>query len=264
MDTQLLKSSKILLIGELCVDRYLFGTTDRIRQEAPVPIFKSSGWTDKEGMGGNVKSNLESLGNDVHFVHNDEPIRKTRVIDSKHNQQLLRLDREDTPLRAYDFSFLPDVKGYDAVVVSDYNKGIQPLNVLYDISHEAYLQDVPMFIDTKKSYLDGIKGCFVKLNEHEYKNLKSPIKENHYIVTLGSKGASYRSKTYEGIEVPLADPTGAGDTFIAAFTSAYLSCGDIPRAIDFANLCAAISVCKLGCHVVTMDSIDEYYDNLKE
>jgi len=257
MDIQQLEPSKILLIGELCEDRYLFGSVDRISPEAPVPIIKQLGLDVREGMGGNVRNNLESLGNEVTFLHNNEPVIKTRVIDRAHNQQILRID-EETHLNPIDMESLPNISEYDAILVSDYDKGFLPLHVLYILSNESYLRGVPMFIDTKKSYLNGITNCFIKLNASEFKSLTCPPhRSNHTVITRGSKGASYRTTNYPAKKVTLSDPTGAGDTFIAAFTSAYMSWKDIPKSIEFANICAAVSVTKLGCYAVTKEDIYE-------
>ena len=257
MDTLQLKSSKILLIGELCLDRYLFGSVDRISPEAPVPVIKKEDVDVKSGMGGNVRNNLESLGNKVTFLHNEELITKTRIIDGTHNQQLLRID-DESYVDHFDMSSLPDLSQYDAVVISDYDKGFVPVHILYDIANKAYLKNVPIFIDTKKSYLNGITNSFIKLNASEYEALTCPPdKTNHTIVTRGSEGTMYRGTVYPAKEVSLAAPTGAGDTFLAAFSTAYLSWGSIPEAIKFANSCAAVSVTKLGCYAVRPEDINE-------
>lgn len=257
MDIQQLEPSKILLIGELCIDRYLFGSVDRISPEAPVPIIKKMDSEVRQGMGGNVRNNLESLGNEVTFLHNHEEITKTRIIDSAHNQQLLRID-DEFYLNPLNMESLPNLSEYDAIIVSDYDKGFIPLHILFNLSNEAYLKGVPLFIDTKKSYLNGITNCFIKLNASEYAALSCPPSTtNHTIVTRGGEGTMYRGTIYPAKEVTLADPTGAGDTFIAAFTSAYMSCKDIPKSIEFANICAAVSVTKLGCYAVTKEDIYE-------
>ena len=257
MDIPLLKPSKILLLGELCVDKYLFGVADRISPEAPVPIVKINKWHEREGMGGNVRNNLVSLGNKVTFIHNDEPIHKTRIIDSRYNQQLLRLDREDTPVCKLKVENLPNFKNFDAIVISDYDKGFLPLHVLAEISDRAYLHNVKLFVDTKKSYLNGVKGAYIKLNELEYEALMHEDESNKYIVTLGSKGTKYKNTTYPAEKVDMLDPTGAGDSFLAAFVSCFLTTDDVGTSIRFANKCAAISVTKLGCHTINPDKIYE-------
>jgi len=235
----------------------LFGTVDRISPEAPVPVVKINKWEEKEGMGGNVQSNLTALGNEVTFIHNHEPIKKTRIIDSRSSQQLIRLDREDTPVSKLKVETLPCFKNFDAIVISDYDKGFLPLHVLAEISDKAYLYDAKLFIDTKKSYLNGVKGAYIKLNELEYEALVHEDKSNKYIVTLGSKGTKYKNTTFPAEKVDMFDPTGAGDTFLSAFVSCFLTTDDVGASIRFANKCAAISVTKLGCHTINPDKIYE-------
>lgn len=259
MDILQPKQSKILLLGEVCTDEHILGEVTRLSPEAPVPIIRIGTKQFSLGMGGNVKSNLESLGNKVTFIHQDDQITKTRYIDSTHNQQVLRVDDEKTPVRAFNADYLPPLGGFDGLVISDYDKGFLPVHVLSELSQEAYLSNIPLFIDTKKSYLGSMKNCFIKMNEPEYKALSSEARcaSNEYIITLGSRGAEWRNKIYPSHKVPLFDSTGAGDTFLAAFASSYLTHQNTEKAICFANLCASISVTKLGCYAVTKEDIYE-------
>ena len=258
MNIQRPKKSKILLLGEVCTDEHILGEITRLSPEAPVPVIRVETSKFSTGMGGNVKSNLESLGNKVSFIHQDDQITKTRYIDSTHNQQVLRVDREPTSVASFNLDYLPPLGEFDGLVISDYDKGFLPVGILSELSNEAYLSNVPLFIDTKKSYLGSMKNCFIKMNEPEYNALSAETKctSNEYIITLGSKGAMWRDKIYPPHKVSLFDSTGAGDTFLAAFASSYLSHQDTEKAIHFANLCASISVTKLGCYSVTKGDID--------
>ena len=83
-----------MLIGDSCIDKYIYGTCDRISPEAPVPILRYEREEYREGMALNVKNNLESFGIDPLFITNPEKIIKTRFVDSKSNQQIFRLDEE--------------------------------------------------------------------------------------------------------------------------------------------------------------------------
>jgi bifunctional ADP-heptose synthase (sugar kinase/adenylyltransferase) len=111
-----------LLIGDSCTDKYNIGTVDRISPEAPVPVLKIVDTYDVPGMAANVKLNLINLNIEPDFVTNNDPIIKTRFIDERSGQHLLRVDDEqkvtgwngDTPFPLYE---------YDAIVVSDHNKG---------------------------------------------------------------------------------------------------------------------------------------------
>jgi D-beta-D-heptose 7-phosphate kinase/D-beta-D-heptose 1-phosphate adenosyltransferase len=211
-------------------------------------------------MGGNVHLNLLALGNTVDFICNEEEIIKERIIDNKYHQLLLRIDTEPDSIAPLRMEDVPSFSDYDAVVVSDYNKGFLPLHTLADLAHKAYVAGIPVFMDTKKPYIAGVTDAFIKLNESEWNAMAMHgdlTRSNEYIVTLGEKGARWCDDVFPARKVSLFDQTGAGDTFLSAFTTAYLSSGDMPEAIDFANFCSSISVTKLGCYAVTLDDIND-------
>jgi len=249
MDIQQPKKLNILLIGDTCVDVYQYGTVDRLSPEAPVPVFVPTHKEEREGMGGNVALNLKALGCNVNLLCGHRSI-KTRLVDSRSRQQIMRID-DDVQSRPITFdTSIPDV--YDAVVISDYNKGVVDYNLIMDIILNV---SCPVFIDTKKTNLECMQGAWVKINELEYSKIKSEC--SGLIVTRGSRGAM--CKSFE-IDVPaptveVVDVTGAGDTFLAALTYNYLHTKDIKRAIDFANLAAAVTVQHLGCYAPTMEEI---------
>ena len=86
------KKYQILLIGDNGIDQYQYGSVTRISPEAPVPVINYTHTVTKPGMAANVRENLERLGCDVTFVHGIKTCTKTRVIDSKSKQHLLRID----------------------------------------------------------------------------------------------------------------------------------------------------------------------------
>jgi bifunctional ADP-heptose synthase (sugar kinase/adenylyltransferase) len=240
---------KVLLIGDNCVDVYRYGTIDRISPEAPVPIFKYSHEETRPGMAGNVKENLEMLGCDVTFLSSGTSI-KTRLIDLRSRQHIVRID-EDVECEPIDL--IPEFGfDFDAVVISDYNKG----TVTYDLVKILIEHfDGPIFVDTKKVDLKQFDGCFVKINELEYSKAISETFSTNLIVTLGSLGAMCNGKIYSAPNVEVSDVTGAGDTFLAALTYAYLNTQVIELAIPFAINAASITVQKLGVYAPTMDEI---------
>ena len=91
---QLARQYKVLLIGDNCTDEWVYGECDRLSPEAPVPVLVRDGIDTAPGMAGNVKQNLESLGITVTFLCNKEESKKTRFIDSKTNQQIVRVDSQ--------------------------------------------------------------------------------------------------------------------------------------------------------------------------
>jgi bifunctional ADP-heptose synthase (sugar kinase/adenylyltransferase) len=247
-DIQQQKQFKILLVGELCQDIYVFGEVDRISPEAPVPVLKEKSTLIKSGMSGNVLNNLKSILPDAEIIlcqNPDGKIKKTRFIDSKSNYQILRLDSKDNIL-PLDINDIPDCK-YDAVIISDYDKGLINKSVIKYIT-EKYA-NTSIFADTKKRDLDSFKNSIIKINEKESKEAKCKDLKS-VIVTLGSAGCMYQGKVYPSSKVDVHDVCGAGDVFLASLVSRFLETNDIQRAIKTANNCAALSVTKLGCYTI--------------
>lgn len=241
------KRFKVLLIGDDCVDVYRYGTIDRISPEAPVPIFKFSHEETRPGMAGNVRENLEMLGCDVVFLSNGTST-KTRLIDLRSRQHIVRID-EDVQCEPIDL--VPEFGfDFDAIVISDYNKG----TVSYELV-ETLIEHFngPIFVDTKKTDLKRFDGCLVKINELEHSLIESECQ--NMIVTLGANGARYDDFLYDAPKVEVSDVTGAGDTFLAALTYAYLNTEDIDVSITFAIDAAAVTVQKLGVYAPRLDEI---------
>jgi len=243
---------KILLIGDSCVDEYIYGNCTRLNPEAPVPVLDYTRTEKKPGMAANVCENLRAFDIDVDFITNDEEIIKTRYIDEKYNHQILRVDKHQalSPLKA-DISFA----GYDAVVISDYNKGFISAERLFDIVKKA---GCPVFIDTKKKVLPDKPNCYIKVNEPEYAALSNP--PDNVIATLGEKGAMFRNKIYPTEKVTVFDVVGAGDTFLAALAYFYLLTGSVEKAIPFANKASAIVVQHTGTYTLTAADVRKIMD----
>lgn len=246
MNTQQQKSFKVLLIGDSCIDQYVYGEVKRLNPEAPVPVLDYKRTETRKGMAWNVYNNLIAFGLDVEMKTNEEKIIKTRYIDEKTNQQILRVD-EEVNCEPMDY-LIPD-ETYDAVVISDYNKGFASSTRMFEI---AYGTQCPVFIDSKKTILPSY-GCYVKVNDLEYSKLVE--KHDNIIVTRGSKGAEYDGILYPGERVNVYDVVGAGDTFLAALTFGYLKYGSIQEAIPLANKAAAIAVSNPGTYVLTEDDV---------
>lgn len=240
------KQLKVLLIGDSCIDKYTYGEVKRLNPEAPVPILDYKRTEIRQGMAWNVFNNLKSFNFEVDIITNNEEIIKTRYIDEKTNQQILRVDEET---KCNPLIHLTIDKKYDAIVISDYNKGFITEKLLFDIPSTS---NIPVFIDTKKTFLPK-KNCFIKINDLEYSKLSE--KHNNIIVTYGSRGAEYKGKMYPGQKVNVYDVVGAGDTFLSALTFGYLKYGTIEHAIYFANKAAAIAVSHPGTYVLTEDDI---------
>jgi len=241
---------KVLLIGDTCEDRYFYGDVKRLNPEAPVPILEYRRGVTSKGMAWNVRENLMSFGVEVYISTHPEEIIKTRYIDEKSNQQIMRYDEEPeiTPI-PYEF---PDEwkSTYDALVISDYDKGFITQEKLFELVDWF---DGPVFVDSKKKVLPD--GCYIKVNDIEYGKLES--KTDNVIITKGGEGTEYQGKLYPAQKVNVFDVVGAGDTFLAALTYGYLKYGSIEEAIPIANKAAAVAVSHRGTYVLTEEDINE-------
>ena len=255
---------KVLVIGETCVDRYIYGKTSRLSPEAPVPVLEYERREECEGMAQNVRNNLMAFGCDVYIMTNELKPIKTRYVDVRSNQQIMRLDENDE-VDSFKWE-LPDGDHYptgitvhetplgepfDAMVISDYNKGFLTEDKIFELVEWF---DGPVFIDSKKTKLPK-KNCFIKINELERSKLKGEYP--NAIITKGSQGAEYKGISYLGIKVPTFDVSGAGDTFLAALTYFYLESGRIELAIPLANRAASIAVQHPGTYILSIDEADE-------
>jgi D-beta-D-heptose 7-phosphate kinase/D-beta-D-heptose 1-phosphate adenosyltransferase len=230
---------------------------DRISPEAPVPILKIIETYDLRGMAANVKDNLINLGIKVDFITNDEDIVKRRYIDKRSGQHMLRVDN-DIEISRWDGHLPDNFDQYDAVVISDYNKGFLQYE---DMAVLIKAAKCPVFIDTKKTELADISAphAYFKINELEYKNSRSL--PSNLIITLGDRGAYFSTleigiKDFPTKPVEVMDVCGAGDTFLAALTAQYLLTKDIEKAILFANVAAGLTVQHRGNYAPTYNEIN--------
>jgi D-beta-D-heptose 7-phosphate kinase/D-beta-D-heptose 1-phosphate adenosyltransferase len=239
---------KIVVIGELCHDVFVYGECKRLSPEAPVPVFNPIHSVENLGMAGNVVANINVIEPNIKisFYHSLEKITKTRYVDKKTNHLFLRVDDEPRVNRIMMSDMLTsDIKEADAVVVSDYNKGFLSEDDLYTISKLAKFA----IVDTKKRmnpiHLSHFN--FIKINEHEANQGVADELKEKTIVTLGPKGAMYMDTLYPSPHPKeTIDVSGAGDTFLAAFVTKYLETEDVNISITFANKMSAIVVSKRG------------------
>jgi len=250
-NTQQPKSFKILLIGDDCLDVYQYGTVDRISPEAPVPVFKYSHKEDRPGMAQNVKINLENLGCRVDYISGQTSV-KTRLIDLRSKQQIVRIDQD---IKSKPVTIETELENYDAIVISDYNKGAVSYELVEKLRKEF---SGSIFVDTKKHDLKRFEGCIIKINQHEFSQLVStPDNETDLIVTYGDNGVVWGVYAFSAKRVEVADVCGAGDTFLSALCYQYLNTNDMTESIKFAINAGAVSVQHLGCYAPTLDEIKQ-------
>lgn len=237
---------KILVVGETCIDRFIYSKIDRLSPEAPVPVLIPIETTENKGMSGNVVENLRALGisldNIVHW-HQYAPITKTRYVDKKSNHMFIRVDEgEDLMLEIGDINM---TQQFNIIIVSDYNKGFLDDNIIKEICTMGGLT----ILDSKRKLTQDIIDCFdfVKLNEQESINNKELTGLDNVLITLGSKGTMY-----QGIVYPSPNPqetidvSGAGDTFTSSFILKYYETKNVKTSIIYANEMSSIVVSKRG------------------
>lgn len=181
------QNAKVLVLGDVMLDRYWFGATNRISPEAPVPVVKVQGNEERAGGAANVAMNIASLNVPVellgltgkdeagtalqsllnqhniqcNFVQLDShpTITKLRIL-SRH-QQLLRLDFEEDFQQVTSELLLEKlqsaVKNYGALVLSDYGKGT--LNQVQQMIQIARQAKVPVLIDPKGTDFERYRGA---------------------------------------------------------------------------------------------------------
>ena len=188
-------SVKVMVIGDVIIDRYLDGKVDRISPEAPVPIVRLNQSDNRLGGAANVALNIKAMGATPYLfsiIGDDENADifenlmpqnnlwsegifrskqrcttvKTRVMAD--HQQLLRVDREDIldldeseekKLLKYIHDFL-EKRSVDVIILQDYNKGIFSFSSIKKILLAAISHDIPVIVDPKKN------------NFFEFKNVK--------------------------------------------------------------------------------------------
>lgn len=170
------KGRRILVLGDLMLDRYIWGNVSRISPEAPVPVVEVQKSTSSLGGAGNVSQNLKSLGASplpVGIVGDDEEgawikkhvgegrgifvdekrptTVKTRIIAQ--HQQVVRVDQERkkgiAPEAAEKIFLLIRKETYEGIVISDYNKGIITQNLMARVLPFAKANRIPVFVDPK-------------------------------------------------------------------------------------------------------------------
>lgn len=222
----------ISVIGDIIIDEYIFGHTNRLSQEAPVGIINHIKTEQRPGGAHNVYNNIKSLTNDVKLcVTCENPPKKTRVYSGNH--YITRIDYEGS-YHKWDISY--DYKDSDILVVSDYNKGcIKHINDFIDRPYKT-------MVDPKKPLQFYKNAWLIKPNRHEFEQCAGKwcsldelfdlmamainnLEIKHLIVTLGEDGVAYRHRNgyYDHLHskaVEVADICGAGDTFLATLAYA--------------------------------------------
>ncbi len=181
---------KVLLIGDVMIDAYMWGSINRISPEAPVPIVDIKKYEIRLGGAANCALNIKALGaipilcsvlgKDIHghqfqqlmkdanlcekgIILSDETKTtvKTRVISE--GKQQIRIDEEDTKPLQVDEEFLknilPLLENIDVVILQDYNKGVLTKKIISEVISEANKRRIPTIVDPKKDNFLEYKDC---------------------------------------------------------------------------------------------------------
>ena len=242
---------KIVVIGETCIDKFIYCKINRLSPEAPVPILQPMYTKQNAGMSGNTMANLKALSPEHKLLHfcNLSQVTKTRYVEKKTNHMFLRVDEGDDKIDPFEWSddYIHFIKDADLVIVSDYNKGYLSD---YDLEKIAFHSKISI-LDSKRKLTNHIikHFDFVKLNEGEWRN-NIELDDENIIITLGSKGSMYQGKLFPSPNPQeTIDVSGAGDTFTAAFAINYLDTKSVTSSILFANEVSAKVVSKRGVQV---------------
>ncbi len=292
------KNKKILIIGDLILDRFIYGKVNRISPEAPVPVVDVVSESFLLGGAANVANNIIALGGKVSIagiagkdtagrilkelfeekniniegiIEDKRPTTvKTRVI--AHNQQVVRFDREDRKrLEGKNLANLTNyikkaIEEHDAVIISDYKKGVISSSLIKGIVRYAKPNNTFVAVDPKVGHFHFYKNVsLITPNLLEAgKTLMNRLSCKSVLITRSEDGMSLferdASKKFKVTHIPTVakkvfDVTGAGDTVIATITLAHASGASLEEAAVIANHAAGIVVGEVGTAVVTPERL---------
>lgn len=247
------KRLKVFLLGDSCIDEYV-QVVKRYNPESDADLLTViSPHTRKLGMAENVASCLEKLGVAVTPCMPTDILDmsvKTRYLDMLGNT-LVRIDHDRRPSTQPQLVRNIDINTYDAVVISDYNKGwVTTETIEYIIDNFSG----PIFLDSKKKNLSDFSGCIIKINEREYK--QANVSDANMYVTLGAKGVMHNNLHFPALEVESIDPCGAGDAFLAGLVYGYFQQTTRP-GVHYAIVAGAVSTLHIGTYQPTLLDIKQ-------
>lgn len=308
------RGKKILIVGDLILDRFIYGKVSRISPEAPVPVVEVTKETFLLGGAANVANNILALGGspslagvigldtagnvlkglikekNINFegiIHDDRCTTvKTRII--AHNQQVVRFDKEEKRrLEGKSLSVLKKyiveaVKRHDAVIISDYKKGVITGSLVETIVSSAKKDSIFVAVDPKVGHFSLYKnvslitpnifeassGAGIEIRDEKSlikagKILIERLSCKSVLITRSEEGMSLFERNKRGYEIThiptvakkVYDVTGAGDTVIATITLAHVAGATLKEAAIISNHAAGIVVGEVGTATVTPDRL---------
>ena len=241
----------ISVIGDIIIDKYVYGTSTRLSPEAPVPIVTHQRTIETQGGAGLVYSNLKSLGLDVDLFDYDCPKSiKTRVLCDGHYVTRIDDDVIANSDDIFDKITAQDWSEYEYVILSDYNKGT--LEYAKDIIEHLNSFGCKVIVDPKRdcSHYEG--AWLVKPNFSEYTKFNFNTWKGNIITTNADKEVVAKINSEEYIipvdKVEVSDVTGAGDCFMAGFVYGLTKNYDYKKCVETAIRGSTESVKHVGTY----------------
>jgi len=307
-----LRGVRVLVLGDVMLDRFVYGSAKRLSPEAPIPVLSVERETAMVGGAGNVALNVGSLGGKAVLIGvigddaageevtrlvaaaggiTDALVRsrsrptteKTRFIAER--QQILRADRElCDPIGDAGTQLLDTVRkhlhGVDAVIVSDYAKGVVGDTVIRDVVAAARLAGKPLVVDPKSRDFRRYDGASVLTPNWTEAATSTGIAEEDdasvakaglqilaeapqvgaVLITRGPRGMSLVPRGSDILHIPAAplevfDVSGAGDTVVATLALGLGAGAALADAAELANVAAGVAVAKAGTAAVSAEEV---------
>ena len=302
------RDQRVAVVGDVMLDEYLFGEVERTSPEAPVPLVKIESESHRLGGAANVAHLVATLGGhaglwaligqdaagerflakcreagvdatNVQQVTNRPTARKVRVLAQ--HQHVLRLDWEecnwiDDEMAARIVTAFRASEPSQAIIVSDYAKGLLTPTVIKGVIEVAREQGIPVLVDPKSTDFSRYRGAtIITPNQREFEaaagrklgddplrdladagaKLLEVAEAEHLIVTLGERGLAIVPHDAAPVLLDTTprdvfDVSGAGDTVIAVLALSLAAGARIDEAARLANEAAGITVGRSGVSVV--------------
>jgi len=251
---------KVLVFGDVIIDKYIYGTSERISPEAPVPVVKYQHEVETLGGAGLVYENLKSLGVDVTLLQTEQPRSiKTRVICDGHYITRIDDDKVADSTAVLSNVLRSDFSEYDYVILSDYNKGV--LDESLKIIEHLNKFNCKIIVDPKEHANQYKDAWLVKPNNVEFIKFGFNNWQGNIITTNAGDNvvASIDGVDYNlpVAQVEVSDVTGAGDCFLAAFVYGLTKNYDYTQCLELAIKGSRRAVQHVGTYILTHNDIEE-------
>ena len=309
----------VLVIGDFMLDKFIQGTVSRISPEAPVPVIDVTSEIFRPGGAANAISNISALGGNAVavgvigddwngrklisllkqdgvdteciIVSKERPTTvKTRIIAEQ--QQIVRIDREKRDALEYEYTktildFLNEkINDVDAILISDYDKGMVTNGLLEGLIPLAKKFDKPVVVHPKVAHFLDYKGVTIVNSNIERASIVTGISQIHetsirnmgqwlltqleceyVLITRGNDGMSLFERSGGITHIPAAVNevydvvgVGAGDT-VTSVIALSLASGvtNMVNSAILANIAAGILVGKQGSATVTRDELKQTF-----